>query len=274
MDRPSLTALTATTARAAWYGRLANDSFAWRFLGRGLRAIAWLLRHVPLLLALAVRIGDWIERGVGAYIGLRTAYIDDAVEAAAASGISQIVILGAGYDSRAWRLAHPGVRYFEIDHPATQARKQARLAQLALPAQAVMIPVDFAVDDLASALVAGGFDRDRPALFVWEGVSMFLSPAAVRATVAAVRGLACGGSRFVADFNYPKRDTVGCAAARALGEACRFSLAPAMAAAFLELEVTELAGAELLRERYLQGSRFARRHRTQPSFLVTASVGE
>jgi len=273
VDRPSVTALTATTARAAWYGRLANDKLARRFLGLGLRAIAWLLCHVPLLLALAVRIGDWIERGVGAYIGLRTAYIDDAVDAAAASGIAQIVILGAGYDSRAWRLARPGVRFFEIDHPVTQARKQARLAQLSLPARAAMIPVDFAFDALAPALVAGGFDPGRPALFVWEGVSMFLAPAAVRSTVAAVRALACRGSQLVADFNYPKPDTVGCAAARVLGEACRFSLAPSMAAGFLELEITELADAELLRDRYLRGNGFARRHRTQPSFIVTASVG-
>ena len=282
MLRPSLTAITATTARAAWEGRIAHDQLARRFLGRGLRALVWLLRHVPFLLALALRIGDWIERGVATYIGLRTAYIDDAVVRAADEGIAQIVILGAGYDSRAWRLARPALRFFEIDHPATQARKRARLARLELPARAAMVAVDFAVDPLGPALVAAGFDPARPALFVWEGVSMFLSPAAVRTTTAAVRALAAPGSRIVADFNYPKPDTMGCTAARMLGEACRFSLSPATAAEFLELDaegrrgdiaVTELAGAELLRERYLRGTRFARRHRAQPSFLVTASVG-
>lgn len=272
VHQASITAVTATTARAAFCGRVSTDFLARLFLARPLRAFAWLLRTVPLLLRLLLRVGDWLERGVGAYIPLRTAYIDDAFNAAVAAGIDQIVILGAGYDSRALRFAHRRLRFFEVDHPATQARKQAALVRQRLHSTAILVPVDFAADDLHTALLERGFDSSRPALFIWEGVTMFLRPAAVRETLGSVRSLAARGSRMVVDFNYPKADTLGCSAARALGEPCRFSVEPEDAAALLDMDVVEIAGADVLRRRYLIGTPFARRHSAQPSFLVTASL--
>jgi methyltransferase (TIGR00027 family) len=225
---------------------------------------------VPLLLWFALRIGDRLERGVGAYIPLRTAYIDDEVTRAARADLTQIVILGAGYDSRPWRLAHRRLRFFEVDHPATQRHKRAAITRIGLHARSTLVPVDFGTDDLSARLCASGFDRTRPTLFIWEGVTMFLPPAAVRETLVSIRSLAAPGSRMVADFNYPKADTLGCSAARALGEPCRFSLEPEDATALLGMHVVEVAGADVLRRRYLIGTRFARRHRAQPSFLVTA----
>lgn len=270
--RPSSTAVTATTARAAFSGRVSDDVLAHHFLGWALRLVVWVLRGVPALLRVALWIGDRIERGVGVYIPLRTVYIDAAVVRAIDAGIDQVVILGAGYDSRAWRLAKPGVTFFEIDLPATQAEKKQAIANLELGANATLVPVDFAVDDLALSLLASGFESTRPTLFIWEGVTMFLPRQAVRETIDSIHFLAAPGSQLVVDFNYPKAKTLGCTTARALGEPCRFDLEPNDAARFLQMSVCEIADAKLLRERHLRDSDLAGRHVAQPSYLVTASV--
>lgn len=271
MRRASRTATTAAFARAALTGRVCDDPLARRFLPAWLRAAAWLLRFAPPLLWLARWLIDRFERGVFLYIPCRTAYVDRAVREARDAGIDQVVVLGAGYDSRAWRLAADGARFFELDHPRTQQRKRALLDRVGGEAPA-MAPVDFESDDLAAALGAVGFDRDRPALLIWEGVTMFLTPRAVRDTLGDLRELAAPGSRLVLDFNYPSRKTLGCSAAGALGEPCRFSAGPGDAGALLRgasFEPIDSAGPEQLRARFLDGG-LARRHTRQPSFLVTA----
>jgi methyltransferase (TIGR00027 family) len=237
-----------------------------------LRAAAWLVRFTPLLW-LARWLIDRLERGVFVYIPCRTAYVDRAVREARAAGIDQVVVLGAGYDSRAWRLAGGGVRFYELDHPHTQRRKRALLDRVAGEPPA-MAPVDFESDDLAAALSAVGFDRGRPALLIWEGVTMFLSPRAVRATLAELRDLAAPGSRLVCDFNYPRPRTLGCSAAGALGEPCRFAADPGDATAQLDaagFAAIDTAGPDQLRDRFLDG-RLRRRHTRQPSFLMTAEL--
>lgn len=278
MRAASLTAVTATTARAAFCGRVSADHLASGFLSRPLRLLVWLLRSVPGLLRAAVRVGDRFEPGVVSYIPCRTAYVDDAVAGAAGLGIEQVVILGAGYDSRAARLARPRLRFFEVDHPVTQAAKRAAMLRTRLDPTAVpvMVAVDFAADDLEARLREAGFRADRPALFVWEGVTMFLRRPAVESTLAAIARLAAPGSRLVADFNYPRKGTLGCRAAKGLGEPCRFAIAPDQAAVLLGahgLTVVDVAGAEALRRRYLEATGFERRHRAQPSYLVTAAAG-
>jgi methyltransferase (TIGR00027 family) len=120
------------------------------------------------------------------YIALRTAALDDEVRAAIARGVDQIVVLGAGYDSRAARLAHEGVRFFEIDHPATQRDKHERFAP-GYPADvARYVACDFESQDFLTLSIAAGFDVARPALFVWEGVVYYLHEAAVRATLRRI----------------------------------------------------------------------------------------
>lgn len=123
------------------------------------------------------------------YMALRTAVLDDEVRDAVARGVQQIVILGAGYDTRAARLASGGAtRFFEIDLPATQAEKRARAAALpGYPADAARyVPCDFEKDDFLDRLLAEGFDVERPALVLWEGVVYYLTEAAVRATLRRV----------------------------------------------------------------------------------------
>jgi methyltransferase (TIGR00027 family) len=121
------------------------------------------------------------------WLALRVAYLDRLVALAVDRlSVRQIVILGAGYDTRAARLPRADVTYFEVDHPATQAAKRARLA--ALPgypvAAARYIACDFEHQDPIEQLVIGGFDVREPALVLWEGVVPYLTEAAVRATAA------------------------------------------------------------------------------------------
>ncbi|HTE50481.1 MAG TPA: SAM-dependent methyltransferase [Kofleriaceae bacterium] len=123
------------------------------------------------------------------WIALRTAYLDSHVAHLIADGARQVVLLGAGFDTRAARLARPGVRFFEVDHPLTQAEKRARLAVLSgYPAGASeMVSCDFeSGQDFAEQLVAAGFDPGAPAVVLWEGVMAYLSEEAVRGTLSRV----------------------------------------------------------------------------------------
>jgi methyltransferase (TIGR00027 family) len=109
------------------------------------------------------------------YIRARTAFFDRVVVNSVDRGVTQVVIGGAGYDGRALRYAKPGVRWFEVDHPATQADKLERITRLGLATPAVsFIPADFTADPVAEPLLAAGLDPARPALFLFEGVAVYL----------------------------------------------------------------------------------------------------
>lgn len=124
------------------------------------------------------------------WMGLRTAYLDRQVEYwTREHGFRQVVILGAGLDTRAARLSRDGVRFFEVDHPATQAEKRDRLERVdGYPVDAALyVPCDFeSGQDFLDQLVAGGFDPDEPAVVLWEGVTPYLTEAAVRATATRI----------------------------------------------------------------------------------------
>lgn len=127
------------------------------------------------------------------WMALRVACLDRLVDVATDRlSVRQVVILGAGYDTRAARLPRAGVRYFEVDHPDTQAAKRARLA--ALPGYpvdaAVYTPCDFEREDPVERLRAAGLSTTTPTLVIWEGVVPYLTEAAVRATATSLaRGL-------------------------------------------------------------------------------------
>jgi len=113
---------------------------------------------------------------MAAYLRGRSAFFDAAVLRAIDDGIGQIAIIGAGYDGRALRYRTPGVRWFEVDHPATQADKVTRLARLGLDASDVtFVPADLASDlDLATVLDTAGLRADGRTLILWEGVINYL----------------------------------------------------------------------------------------------------
>jgi methyltransferase (TIGR00027 family) len=129
---------------------------------------------------------------------LRARYAEDRLAEAVGDGVAQYVILGAGLDTFAYR--QPGyarsLRIFEVDHPATQARKHQCLAARGIPRPPNLryVSGDFERDDLAQRLAAGGFDPRRAAFFSWLGVVQFLSAQAIEATLRFVAGLPRGSA--------------------------------------------------------------------------------
>ena len=140
-------------------------------------------------IALAERFGE-LNPHFELWIALRTAWIDGFLlrHVGADQALKQVVLLGAGLDSRAARFACEGRRFFEVDHPNTQAEKRARLAGVqGYPIDAATyVPCDFTSDSFAERLVAEGFDAQVPTLFIWEGVVPYLDETAVRATLRTI----------------------------------------------------------------------------------------
>jgi methyltransferase (TIGR00027 family) len=121
------------------------------------------------------------------HVAARTRFFDDHVLEAVAAGVGQIVILGAGYDDRALRFPAPGVRYFEVDHPDTQADKHRRLAELGWLDALTPVAVDFRCHGVADALARAGHDAARPTLFLCEGLLIYLDDATTVSLLSALR---------------------------------------------------------------------------------------
>jgi methyltransferase (TIGR00027 family) len=212
------------------------------------------------------------------YIACRTRFFDDAVTRALDDGVTQVVILGAGYDSRPLRMARAGVHWFEVDHPATQAEKRRRL-----PAPAVTyVALDLVGGDLSAGLHRAGFE-DRPAAFLAEGLTMYLDRTTAGSLLAGVAGVAAADSRLAADFSQGggsaslPSQLVASAMRRSFevrGEQ-RFDWADE--ATTIELlggagwAVTEVANGPILAERYLRGTPLRTEGFSPSAFCVRAT---
>jgi len=148
--------------------------------------------HDPWALRLAGPEGEalsrrWDEHSpfMELWMALRTRYIDDCVQRSLDHGTRQVVVLGAGLDTRASRLGRRGVRFFEVDQPASQADKRERLSRFErYPLDAAtFVPCDFELDDFVQLLELAGLDRRAPTCFVWEGVIYYLAEDAARSTL-------------------------------------------------------------------------------------------
>ncbi len=130
------------------------------------------------------------------YLAARTSFFDQTVVAAIDRGVRQIVVGAAGYDGRALRYAKRGVRWFEVDHPATQRDKLDRLARLGIASPDVrFVAADFTRDPVAELLLAAGLNPDVPGLFLLEGVAVYLEPAVLETVLDQLRQVAATGSR-------------------------------------------------------------------------------
>ena len=181
--------------------RLFTDPFAAAFLRPSWRVLAT-ASGVPVLRRLALGVYDSIGGpGPRPSAVVRTKIIDDALNDLMPSH-DQCVVLGAGYDTRAHRLASmSGRRVFEVDHPATQTAKRAVIERLGIEANNVAyIAVDFERDDLAGRLVDAGFDPRSPAVFVWEGVTQYLTKEAVESTLDIIRRLTGYGGVLIVTY--------------------------------------------------------------------------
>jgi len=153
-------------------------------------------------------------------IALRTAAIDSAVREAVAAGARQVVILGAGYDGRAWRLPElAGVNVFEVDHPATQGSKRQRAGELPPPTGIVtFVSIDFERDSLDTVLDRAGHDRSSPTCWIWEGVVMYLTREAMRGTLAGIAGRSAPGSTLILNYHTAHRRLFARIVFRLIGE--------------------------------------------------------
>lgn len=120
-------------------------------------------------------------------VRLRTRYLDDRLDEHLARGFQQVVILGAGLDTRAARKRVPGVVYFEIDDARTLSFKEARLAEHEVPAEVTYIPGDYVAAGVLGLLEKNGFKRELPTFFIWEGNTMYLTKGPVMQVLAELK---------------------------------------------------------------------------------------
>ena len=192
---PSLTAILVAGARAV----ADVDPYAEQLVPQPLGSAFGALR--------GSRIARLLSFGLVDHLELRTRAIDDVIAQMAAP---QLVVLGAGLDSRAYRMrALAEAIVFEVDHPASQAFKRGRAGRLTCVARAVrFVGVDFERDDLGERLAASGHDPARPTTWIWEGVTPYLKEEAVDATLGIVEARSAKGSALVMTYGTPELDTL------------------------------------------------------------------
>jgi len=205
--KPSATAEGNAALRAAeWLRpedeRVCYDQFARRFLGLRFGVIV----RSRLLTRIALWYAERIIPGAANSLVARTRYIDYYLKQCIADGIEQLVILGAGYDSRAYRFdeLRPRVRVFEVDHPDTQRAKIQKVKRIfgSLPSHVVYVGLDLDEKKLREGLLEAGYRKDKKTLFIWEGVTVYLTPEAVDETLAFVAGNSGKGSSIIFDYAF------------------------------------------------------------------------
>jgi methyltransferase (TIGR00027 family) len=211
-DRPSRTAEWVAFLRGLATlepDAIAPDPVAVRLVGQPWQRLLEAFERRPGAALGITRVADRLTGGRGRHLALRTRAIDDEVVAAVAAGARQLVLLGAGLDARAYRLdALADVTVYEVDHPATQGWKRAHIEGLAPKAKAVHhVAVDFEKDDWRAKLVDAGFDAGAKAVFIWEGVTMYLTSEAIEQTLASIGRGARGvpGTRLLVTYRTPHR---------------------------------------------------------------------
>jgi methyltransferase (TIGR00027 family) len=234
-DRPSLTASLVAAIRALYTAlpepyNLAPDPYAAELLPAVLALPARVAALAPGSARAIHRVAGAAALGLTYHVALRTRAIDDALHEAVALGVRQVVVLGAGLDARAQRLdalAHGSARVFEVDHPSTHRYKAERLERAGARTRASVarVAIDFERDRLDEALLGAGLDPAARSFWIWEGVTVYLTPEAIAATLGAVGSLSPAGSRIAVTYTRPGRrrapawlDPIARALGRAVGE--------------------------------------------------------
>lgn len=209
MDRPSETANRVVFCRA-WESqkpeeaRLCYDPFAEHMVKSEVKPFVLTQEGREFFIK---KIAKPFNLGMLDYIPLRTRTIDDYLEDVAAQGLRQLVILGAGYDCRAYRFPElqGKVKMFEVDTPGTQEDKKAKLSKHlgSLPDYVSYVALDFEKDDLAAGLIKAGFSPSEKTLVACEGLTYFLEPSAVDQTLGFVTSNTPAGSSIIFDYVLP-----------------------------------------------------------------------
>lgn len=244
--------------------RLFEDRFAERFLGLPLAAVVTLSR-LPGAADLISRFIDRRWAGARSSAVARTRLIDDTLIEALTAGAEQVVILGAGFDCRAYRLRElAGLAVFEVDHPDTQMRKRAvlRRASVSIPPSVRFVATDFRAGDLKQKIAAAGFSKAARTFILWEGVTPYLTEPAVDETLRWCAQAAAGSQLL---FTYLDRAVLDDPAAfegtdrlfstlKAADEEWTFGLRPTELTGYLQqrgLELQQDIGSADYRARYL-----------------------
>ena len=188
--------------------RLFHDTFALELLPFVWR-VFFRLVYLPGLRSVVLSLREKRMPGSLGGILCRTRYIDDVLKRSLEEGIEQLVILGAGFDSRAYRIAGlDHVRIFEVDLPGTVKLKQIRLEKVlgAVPENVTLVGIDFDQQSLGDILNTAGFQKGKSTLFIWEGVTQYLTEKAVNNTLEFVSGVPQVGSAIV--FTYVRRGLI------------------------------------------------------------------
>lgn len=201
--RASRTARAVAAGRAIGYRHL-HDPLAIRFLSAPERLAVGSARQV------AARVGGadavaLATAGLSLHAALRMAAIDAEVTAAVVHGCGQVVVVGAGFDTRVWRLASlAGAAVWEVDLPGTQQAKREGLGDLSGTADVTFAAADLAAQSLPAAMAGSGHDPTVPTAWVWEAVAPYLPADAVSATLEGIRTLSANGSHLAMTFAHPK----------------------------------------------------------------------
>ena len=181
------------------------DWLAERLIGPGERAR---IEPHPISKALAGPYEQGLENpevaGIVRLMMARTRFFDERLLRAVKAGVRQVVILGAGFDSRAYRFREllGEVKFFELDTPETQEYKKQRMTEVlgAPPPNLIYAPIDFRTDSLDAVLERAGVMRGTPAFFSWEGVSMYIPEESVRTTLLSLASYGAAGTTLVMDY--------------------------------------------------------------------------
>jgi methyltransferase (TIGR00027 family) len=179
--------------------RICDDRYAKDFLGP---RYAILIQY-RILQRITVCAMERLFLGHHYYVVTRTRYIDDTVNACLDPTLKQLVVLGAGFDSRAYRFpALKNKRVFEVDHPDTQATKKEKVSKIfnSLPDNVTYVSVDFSREDLGERLMHSGYNNGMKSLFIWEGTTPYISAEAVDVTLGFVSSNSGKDSTIVFDY--------------------------------------------------------------------------
>jgi len=145
--------------------------------------------------------------GLSSSIIARVRYFDDFVKKSIEDGLEQLVIFGAGYDTRAYRIEElkENIKVFEVDHPNTQSFKIQKIKEIFgfIPDHVVYVPVDFETEKFGQKLFDEGYDNSKKTLFVMEGLVMYIPPSAVDELLSFIVENSAKGSSIIFDY-YPE----------------------------------------------------------------------
>lgn len=206
--RPSRTAAGVAVGRAIGLAGL-HDPLAHRFVPAGQQRVIAAMRRTLEASSASEVVINTLTAGIAGHAALRMAAVDRAVARATANGCRQVVVVGAGFDTRAWRLdAAADCLVVEVDLPAIQRVKRDRLGDLPTVADRVeFAAADLSRDTLADVLAETSHEPRQSTVWVWEAVAAYLPRPVVVDTVTAIARLSAAGSHLAMTVAHP--DLIG-----------------------------------------------------------------